>query len=293
MDFDSVALDVCGMAGPLEVRLKAAFGRGFRQVVLSAADLASHPQGVETAVRMVRASGAKVLALKQLEDFEGHAGPLHEYKVHVAKGLLALCHAVGADILLVTASAAPDAGLERERLARDLAKLSTLAVPKGIRLAYQATRGSTVAADLAGAEEVVNAVERANFGLALDVGHLFIGDEGLDALDCCYLDQLFLVELCDLIRLEDSSVGERHLRVFPGDGARGDDVVELIRRLRVIGFHGGFCLGAGNDDYAQLPADFVAERAMASLRWLLALLRHVDLPRRRFAPGRVARGQGG
>ena len=118
-------------------------------------------------------------------------------------------------------------------------------------------------------------------------------DEGLDALDLCYLDQLFLVELCDLIRLEDSSAGERQLRVFPGDGARGDDVVELIRRLRVIGFHGGFCLGAGNDDYAQLPADFVAERAMASLRWLLALLRHVDLPRRRFASGRGARPRGG
>jgi sugar phosphate isomerase/epimerase len=293
LDFDSVALDVCGMAGPLEVRLKAALGRGFRQVVLSAADLASHPQGVDMAVRMVRKSGAKVLALKQLEDFEGHAGPLHDYKVHVAKGLLVLCHAVGAEMLVVTASAAPADDVERERIVRDLAKLSTLAVPKGIRLAYQATQGSTVAADLAGAEEVVNAVERANFGLALDTGHLFIGDEGLDALDLCYLDQLFLVELCDLIRLQDSSAGERQLRVFPGDGARGDDVVELIRRLRVIGFHGGFCLAAGNDDYAQLPADFVAERAMASLRWLLALLRHVDLPRRRFASGRRVGSRGG
>lgn len=288
MDFDSVALDVCGLAGPLEVRLQAASSRGFRQVVLSAADLAGHPLGVDRAVSMVGESGIRVLALKQLEDFEGHGGPLHEYKVHVAKGLLTLCHRVGAQMLLVKASAAPDAGLDSGRVASDLAKLSTLAVPKGIRVTYQATEGSTVAADLSGAEEVVNAVERANFGLALDTGHLFTSDGGLEALDRCYLDQLFLVELCDLIRLENAA-DERYLRVLPGDGARGEEIVELVRRLRVIGFHGGFCLSAGNNDYAQLPADFVAERAMGSLRWLLALLRHVDLPRRRHAPGRAAR----
>lgn len=96
--------------------------------------------------------------------------------------------------------------------------------------------------------------------------------------------------MCDLIRLDNASVGERHLRVPPGDGAFGDDIVELIRRLRVIAYGGGFCISATNDDYAQLPADFVVERAMASLQWLLALLRHVDLPRRRTAaactPGR-------
>ena len=204
MDFDSVALDICGMAGPLEVRLNAAMGRGFRQVVLSAADLASHPQGVDVAIRMVRESGAGVLALRQLDDFEGHAGALHEYKVHVAKALLGLCHAVGAQMLVVKASSAPDAGLERERIVRDLAKLSALAVPKGIRMAYRATPGSAVAADLVGAEGIVNAVERSNFGLALDTSDLFTSDGGLDALDRCYLDQFFLVELCDLIRLDNA-----------------------------------------------------------------------------------------
>lgn len=290
MDFDSVALDICGMAGPLEVRLNAAMGRGFRQVVLSAADLASHPQGVDMAIRMVRESGVGVLALRQLDDFEGHAGALHEYKLHVAKALLGLCHAVGAQLLVVKASSAPDAGLERERIVRDLAKLSALAVPKGIRIAYRATPGSAVAADLVGAEGIVNAVERSNFGLALDTGDLFTSDGGLDALDRCYLDQFFLVELCDLIRLDNASVGERHLRVPPGDGAFGDDIVELIRRLRVIAYGGAFCISATNEDYAQLPADVVVERAMASLQWLLALLRHVDMPRRRPAAA-IAQGR--
>lgn len=291
MDFDSVALDVCGMAGPLEVRLQAAFKRGFRQVVLSAADLAQHPHGVDQAVRMVRDSGIRVLALKQLDDFEGHAGALHEYKVQVAKALLRLCHAVGARMLVVSASSAPEGGQgdERGRIVRDLAKLSLLAVPKGIRIAYRAMPGSTVAADLVAAEKIVNVVERANFGLVLDTGALFAGEDGLDALDRCYLDQLLLVELSDLIRLDNGAAGLRHLRVPPGDGAHGDDIVELARRLRVISFGGAFCISAANDDYAQLPADFAVERAMASLQWMLALLRHVNLPRRRLPAAAAVR----
>lgn len=289
MDFDSVALDVCSMPGPLEVRLNAAVSCGFQHVVLSAADLSSHPMGTDHAVRSVRESGLGVLALKHLADFEGHEGPLHDYKVNVAKGMLRLGHAVGAGMLLVKASTAPAGDPESNGVARDLAKLATLAVPKGIRIAYQATPGAAVAARLFGAEEVVNSVERANFGLALDTGALFTADDGLDALDQCYLDRLAFVQLSDLIRLDAPAPEDRYLRVLPGDGAYGDDIVELIRRLRVIGFHGGFSLSADNEDYAQLPADFFVERARESLGRLLALLRHVDLPRRRAVAGRGPR----
>lgn len=288
MDFDSVALDASTMAGPLEVRLQAAIDKGFRRLVFSAGDLVNHPAGVEAAVALVRRSGVKVQALRQLQDFEGLSGPLHQYKVNVAKGLLGLCHAVGASMLLVAASTVPEAAEDPERIARDLAKLATLAVPKGIDIAYLAQPGSRVAADVVGAEERVNAADRANFGLAMDTGHLFTGDGGLDAVDRLYADRLFLVGLSDTIALHPdlraAGPGD-YVRVFPGDGSSAEDLVELIRRLRVIGFHGGFCLSAVNSDFAQLPADFVAGQARESLHWLLGRLRHVDLPRRRTGSG--------
>jgi sugar phosphate isomerase/epimerase len=71
-------------------------------------------------------------------------------------------------------------------------------------------------------------------------------------------------------------------RVFPGDGSHAESLLELIRRLRVIGFHGGFYLNACNDDFAQLPPELVADQARESLLWLIDQLRHIDLPRRRI-----------
>ena len=120
MDFDSVALDASSMAGPLEARLHAAVSRGFRRMVFAASDLVGHPQGVEAAVALVRGAGVRVQALRQLSDFEGLEGPLHEYKVTVAKGLLGLCRAIGAPMLLVSASGVPEAAADPVRVARDL-----------------------------------------------------------------------------------------------------------------------------------------------------------------------------
>lgn len=291
MEFDSVALDICAMAGPLEVRLRAATSRGFGRIVLSATDLVNHPDGVEAAVARVKRSGAKVQALRQLHDFEGLSGPLHQYKVNVAKGLLTLCHAVGAPVLLVLASSVPAAADDADRIASDLAKLATLAVPRGIDIAYQALPGSPVAADVVRAEEWVNAGNRANLGLAIDSAHLFDADGGLEALERCYADKLLLVGLSDTIALSESESGSgmtNHVRVFPGDGGNADRLVEMIRRLRGLHFHDGFYLNATNDDYAQLPADFVADRARDSLYWLLGLLRHLDLPWHRKSDGIAA-----
>ena len=292
MDFDSVALDASTMAGPLEVRLQAAVSRGFRRMVLSAADLVAHPQGLEVALARIREAGVGVLALRQLRDFEGLAGPLHDYKVNIAKGLLGLCRAVGANMLLVSASTVPEAAADPARVAHDLAKLATLAVPRRVAIAYQASPASAVASDVFSAEEQVNAADRANLGLAIDTGHLFASDDGLAALERCYGDRLLLVGLSDSIPLHpDACAGEQedYVRVFPGHGTHAEDILELIRRLRDLGFHGGFYLNARNADFAQLPAEQVADQARDSLHWLLRRLSHVALPRRRPVPMSAAR----
>ncbi|MBR0564738.1 sugar phosphate isomerase/epimerase [Azoarcus sp. L1K30] len=285
MDFDSVALDTGSMAGPLEVRLEASIDRGFRKLVFSASDLVNHPAGVEAAAELVRRSGVEVLALRQLRDFEGLVGPLHLYKVNVAQGLMNLCRLLGAPTLLVSASTIPGAHEDPARVVRDLAKLATMAVPKRIDIAYEAVPESRVAGGIVRAEDQVCEADRANLGVAIDSGHLFTSDDGLDAVDACYGHKLFLVGLSDTIaRDPNGQSGDRadFVRVFPGDGSHGADLIELVRRLRKIGFHGGFYLNATNADYAQLPADFVAARASDALMWLQEHLRHVDLPRRRI-----------
>jgi len=288
MDFNSLGLEGASLAGPLEARLQAMGRLGFRQAVLSAADLAGHPQGVEAAVAAVRRSGIQVLALSELEDFEGLLGPAHEYKVGIAQALLRLCRQVGARTLVVSASTAEGAGQDPEALARDLGKLATLGVPLGIRIAYRARPGSPVAPDLVRAAELVNAVNRSNLGLAVDTVDLLATAEGLDDVDYCYPEQLFLVRLSDTIPLASDSA-RRGIQVFPGEGARGELLIELITRLRALEYHGDFCLAARNSDHALLPPATVAERAHTALLWLQRHLRNTRLPRRKVVAGPVTR----
>ena len=279
MDFNCLGLDAGSLAGSLETRLAALGDSGFRQAVLPAEDLASHPGGIEAAVSALRGSGVGVQALAALADFEGQTGASHAYKVGIAQGLLRLCRQTGARLLIVSASTAAGAGQDPEAVARDLSKLATLAVPLGIRIAYRAGAESPVAPTLAQAAELVNAVDRANLGLAVDSADLLASPGGLDDLDYCYPDQIFLVQLSDWIALG----GGGGLQVFPGDGPQGSLLLELVARLRGMDYFGDFCLVARNGDYASLPAAVVAERAAAARLWLQRHLPNTTLPRRKHA----------
>lgn len=277
MDFNSLGLDAGSLAGTLEARLEALGRFGFRQTVLSAADLASLPGGVEAAVAVLRGRGVSVQALAALADFEGLTGPSHAYKVGIAQGLLRLCRQTGARLLIVSASTAAGAGQDPEAVARDLSRLATLAVPLGIRIAYRARADSPVAPDLARAAELVNAVDRANLGLAIGSADLLASPGELDDLDYCYPDQIFLVQLSDWIALG----GDGRVEVFPGEGPQGSLLVEMVARLRSMDYYGDFCLTARNGDYASLPAAVVAERAAGARLWLQHHLPNTQLPRRK------------
>lgn len=277
MDFNALGLDAGSLAGSLETRLAALVRSGFRQTMLSAEDFACHLGGVEAAVAALRSSGVEAQALAALADFEGLSGPSHTYKVAIAQSLLRLCRQAGARLLIVSASTAAGAGEDMEAVARDLSKLATLAVPMGIRIAYRACPESPVAPDLARAAELVNAVDRANLGLAVDSADLLGAPGSLDDLDYCYPDQIFLVQFSDWIPLG----GAGGLQVFPGEGPQGSLLLEMMGRLRGMDYHGGFCLVARNGDHASLPAAMVAERAAGARLWLQRHLPNTRLPRRK------------
>src|SRR5262249_57913208 len=86
----------------------------------------------------VRQSGLRVTGFQVLRDFEGLSGHLHAYKLDVAKAMLGMCRALGSKLLLVCSSTSTHASGDPDALARDLRKLATLAIPLGIRIAYEA-----------------------------------------------------------------------------------------------------------------------------------------------------------
>jgi sugar phosphate isomerase/epimerase len=138
MNLGNFGMDTVTLAGPLEAKLRASKALGFSQIMLWAKDLAAFPDGLDSAVALVRASGLRVTGLQVMRDYEGLSGPLHEYKIDIAKNMLRLCRAVGAPLLLVCSTTSKHASADTAHISRDLAKLATLAVPLGIRIGYEA-----------------------------------------------------------------------------------------------------------------------------------------------------------
>jgi len=282
---DDFGMDTISLAGPLPAKLRAIRDAGFSQVMLSARDLVGHAEGVEAAIAAVRASGLRVTGFQVLRDFEGLSGQLHEYKVDIAKSMLELCAAVGAKVLLVCSSTSAHASADRDAIARDLRKLAMLAIPQGIRVAYEALSWGRSIEEFPAAWDVVMRADMPNLGLGLDSFHMFATKTSLDELQWLDPERIFIVQLADFMWQEIRSVEERiatarHFRVFPGEGAHSDQVAELVSRLHAQGYRGDYSFEVFNDDYQQIPLPDVARRARKAADWLGEgiLRRSVPLP---------------
>jgi sugar phosphate isomerase/epimerase len=273
MRLGDIGMDTITLAGPLEAKLRAMRAAGFAQVMLSARDVVGHPEGEATAIARVRASGLRVTGFQVLRDYEGLAGHLHEYKVDIAKSMLQLGQALGAPVLLVCSSTSTHATGERSAVVADLRKLAMLAVPLGMKVAYEALSWGRHAHQLAQAWDLVEAANHANLGLCVDSYHALANEGAIDTLDVVDPLKVFLVQLSDFLWQQIRSREERietarHLRVFPGEGVHDDLVAELVRRLQRRGYAGDYSFEVFNDDYGQMPLASVCERAMRSVHWI-------------------------
>ena len=282
---DDFGMDTISLAGPLPAKLRAIREAGFSQVMLSARDLVGHAEGVEAAIAAVRESGLRVTGFQVLRDFEGLSGRLHEYKVDIAKSMLELAAAVGAKVLLVCSSTSAHASGDRDAIARDLRKLAMLAIPHGIRIAFEALSWGRSIEEFPAAWDVVMRADMPNLGLGLDSFHMFATKTSLDEIQWLDPERIFLVQLADFMWQEIRSVEERiatarHFRVFPGEGAHSDQVAELVSRLHAQGYRGDYSFEVFNDDYQQIPLPDVARRARKAADWLGEgiLRRSVPLP---------------
>jgi len=281
-------MDTISLAGTLPQKLAAIKGAGFSQVMLMARDLVGHAAGIEDAVQVVKASGLRVTGFQVLRDFEGLSGHLHEYKIAIAKSMLEMCAAVGAKVLLVCSSTSTHATAEPDALARDLRKLAMLALPLGIRVAYEGLSWGRHVNEFTTAWDIVCRADAPNLGIGIDSFHAFATQTPLEDLDLLDPDKIFLVQLADFMWNEIKSVEERidtarHFRVFPGEGVHSEALAELVMRLDRLGYRGDYSFEVFNDDYQQMPPPVVAERARRSAVWLGEDVLHRSVP----LPGRM------
>ena len=280
-------MDTISLAGTLPAKLAAVRHAGFSQIMLSARDVLGHAEGVDAAVDAVRVSGLRVTGFQVLRDFEGLSGHLHDYKIDVAKSMLEMGHALGATVLLVCSSTSTHATDDRDALARDLRKLAMLALPLGIKVAYEGLSWGRTINEFTSAWDVVSRADSPNLGIGIDSYHIFATQTALDELDTLDPEKIFLVQLADFMWQEVRTPEERmatarHFRVFPGEGVHSAILAELVTRLDAIGYRGDYSFEVFNDDYQQMPLSTVAARARRSALWLGedVLRRAVPLPNR-------------
>jgi sugar phosphate isomerase/epimerase len=291
-NFDDFGMAAVTLAGPLETRLTAIRDAGFTQVMLDAVDIAQLPGGLEAAARAVEASGLRVTGFQRLRDFEGLSGRQHAYKLEVAKAMLQMAQALGAPTLLVSSSTHPAAAQDRVAIARDLRKLAMLAIPLGLKVAYEGVGGGRTVHDCVGAWDAVCRADMPNLGVAIDTAHTVLGGIPLDDLEQIEPEKIFVVRLADVFDAEgpaaDTPDGMSGHRVLPGEGVRSEQVAALVLRLSELGFRGDYSFDVVNDDYRQLPQTLVSQRARAAAEWLGedVLRRSVPLPGQvRLRPG--------
>jgi sugar phosphate isomerase/epimerase len=290
VNLDHFGMDTITLAGPLEAKLAAIREAGFTQVMLNSGDIVGHALGERAAIEAVKKSGLRVTGFQVLRDFEGLSGHLHANKVDVAKAMLGICHALGSRVLLACSSVSAHASGDPDLLVRDLQKLAMLAVPHGIRIAYEALSWGRYVNQLDQAWDIVQQADRANLGLCIDSYHALAKPAEAGALDGILPEKVFLVQLSDFMWHETRSPEDRietarHYRVFPAEGVHGERIAQLVRWLDELGYRGDYSFEVFNDDYRQLPLAMVAERARRSASWITGVVSRRSLPaRRRPAP---------
>jgi sugar phosphate isomerase/epimerase len=266
-------MDTITLAGPLEAKLEAMQQAGFSQVMLKANDLVGHPQGWQAAVKAVRASGLRGTGFQVLRDFEGLSGHLHQYKVDIAKTMLEMCAALGCDVLLACSSTSTHATQDLDAIARDLRKLAMLAIPFGIKIAYEGLSWGRTINEFTTAWDVVCRADCPNLGIGFDSFHILAAKTPLERIDDLDPAKIFLVQLSDFMWQETRTFEERMatartFRVFPGEGVHTQELVQMVLKLDALGYTGDYSFEVFNDDYVQMPLPMVSQRARASALWL-------------------------
>ena len=270
---DAYGMDTITLNGPLEAKLDAIKQAGFSQVMLNARDLVSHPGGVRAAAEAVKASGLRSTGFQVLRDFEGLSGHLHHYKIDIAKSMLEMCAEIGSPVLLACSSTSRHATEDLDLIARDLRKLAMLALPLGIKIAYEALSWGRSIHEFNVGWDVVCRADTPNLGVGLDSFHVLAAKTSLDDLEVIDPERIFLVQLSDFMwhdtpTFEEHMATARTFRVFPGEGVHSEQLADFVQRIDRMGYRGDYSFEVFNDDYQQLPLGMVSQRARKSALWL-------------------------
>jgi 4-hydroxyphenylpyruvate dioxygenase len=261
---------VC-LAGPLEERLAAAAAAGFDGVEVCTGDVAASARPAPHIGVLARDLGLSVEMYQPFRDAEGAPPGRFGSVTRRMRAALDVAAALGAPMLLVCSSVAPDTIDDDDVAAGQLRALADLAAERGLRLAYEALAWGRHVRTWQRSWDIVARADHPALGLCLDSFHVLARNGAPGRIASLPGDRIFFLQLADGAAppaagpqtAADIRRWSRHRRLFPLQGEF--DLLGFARAGFASGYAGPLSLEVFNDEFRQADPRRTAVGAMRSL----------------------------
>ncbi|MGW1007983.1 bifunctional sugar phosphate isomerase/epimerase/4-hydroxyphenylpyruvate dioxygenase family protein [Streptomyces sp. NPDC002520] len=255
------------LSGPLSEKLTAAATAGFDSVEIFENDLLASPLSPEDVRLRCADLGLSIDLYQPFRDFEAVPADVLARNLRRAERKFDVMERLGADLLLVCSSVAPEAIDDDALAATQLRLLADRAQQRGIRIAYEALAWGRHVRTYDHAWGIVELADHPALGTCLDSFHILSRGSEPKGIADIPGEKIFFLQLADApLMAMDVLQWSRHYRCFPGQG--GLDVTGVVSAAVRAGYQGPLSLEVFNDVFRQAGA---ASSAVDALRSLLLL----------------------
>ncbi|MFF1712775.1 bifunctional sugar phosphate isomerase/epimerase/4-hydroxyphenylpyruvate dioxygenase family protein [Streptomyces sp. NPDC058268] len=255
------------LSGPLSEKLTAVATAGFDGVEIFENDLLGGPLSPEEVRLRCADLGLGIDLYQPFRDFEAVPADVLARNLRRAERKFAVMERLGADLLLVCSSVAPESVDDDALAAEQLRLLADRAAAHGIRIAYEALAWGRHVSTYDHAWRIVEQADHPALGTCLDSFHILSRGSDPKGIADIPGEKIFFLQLADApLMAMDVLQWSRHYRCFPGQG--GFDLAPLVAATVRAGYQGPLSLEVFNDVFRQAGA---ASTAVDALRSLLLL----------------------
>lgn len=257
---------VC-LSGDLRQKIEAAGRAGFDGIEIFENDLMLYHESPAAVRRMAQDQGLEIVALQPFRDFECMPAERMAANFQRAERKFDLMEELGTAALLVCSNVSPQCINDPARAIEDFRELAERAATRGFRVGYEALAWGRHVRDYQQAWDIVNGVDRDNFGIVLDSFHIFARNLDLELLAEIPGDRIAIVQIADAPVLDmDVLQWSRHFRCFPGQG--DFPVVNFMKAVAKTGYEGYLSHEIFNDAFRSSPCRPTAADGKRSMIWL-------------------------
>ncbi|MEV2250332.1 TIM barrel protein [Streptomyces sp. NPDC050147] len=255
------------LSGPLSEKLTAVATAGFDGVEIFENDLLGGPLSPEEVRLRCADLGLGIDLYQPFRDFEAVPADVLACNLRRAERKFTVMERLGADLLLVCSSVAPESVDDDALAAEQLRLLADRAAAHGIRIAYEALAWGRHVSTYDHAWRIVEQADHPALGTCLDSFHILSRGSDPKGIADIPGEKIFFLQLADApLMAMDVLQWSRHYRCFPGQG--GFDLAPLVAATVRAGYQGPLSLEVFNDVFRQAGA---ASTAVDALRSLLLL----------------------